>query len=536
MRHVSGKHSVIVISIFLLKVLIPIKIFSQCDPNNPITSITTKKDVICFGGNTGEIKATISGGTSPYSYLWSANANSQTTSTAKNLSKGTYSVTITDDVGCMFLYTDSIQQPQQLILTGSPNQSVCKGSQATLTASLTGGTSPYSYSWSNSSTTSSIVVTPSVTTTYSVSGFDSKGCGSMSTNIKVTIRNLFKDSLSFKASPLTICISDSSKLIFSYKGGFQPITYSLNQGIGTVNDSVYVSPDSTTTYVLSITDGCNTTLKDSVTVAIDKGPAVALPSLLAEGCLPLRVIFKDTFKLTSPQFTWFFGNDSISYNPIDTQLYTVSGTYNIKLIVSSNDNCADSIVRTSKVNVYPNPKIGCTASPQRTTNLEPDVSFFTDTAHLLLWDFGDNTNSFLQNPIHTYKDTGDYDVSLIAENVYGCKDTCNLLVRVRPGIDLKIPNAFKPTQEGSSGGYFTPYPTDNTLFFPITDFVSKYEMKIFNRWGEMVFQTTDLHQGWDGYYKGKLCQQDQYVWKINILYTDFDRTKIERTGSVMLIR
>ena len=61
-------------------------------------------------------------------------------------------------------------------------------------------------------------------------------------------------------------------------------------------------------------------------------------------------------------------------------------------------------------------------------------------------------------------------------------------------------------------------------------------MKIFNRWGEMVFQTTDLHQGWDGYYKGKLCQQDQYVWKINILYTDFDRTKIERTGSVMLIR
>jgi gliding motility-associated-like protein len=97
-----------------------------------------------------------------------------------------------------------------------------------------------------------------------------------------------------------------------------------------------------------------------------------------------------------------------------------------------------------------------------------------------------------------------------------------------------VPNAFTPRYNGNNNGYYDLNQIDNSIFFPIAYFVDEFHMMIFNRWGELVFETFDIKQGWDGMYRGQPAQQDVYVWKIWITFTD--GTKLIRVGDVTLLR
>ncbi|MBK6522253.1 MAG: gliding motility-associated C-terminal domain-containing protein [Sphingobacteriaceae bacterium] len=118
----------------------------------------------------------------------------------------------------------------------------------------------------------------------------------------------------------------------------------------------------------------------------------------------------------------------------------------------------------------------------------------------------------------------------------------NIVVPIRLGARITVkstiqfPNAFTPNTGGPNGGGYDPNNPNNTVFFPFTSGVKEdgYDLKVFNRYGELIFQTTDLKVGWDGYFNGKLCQQDAYVWKANITF--FDGTVFNKVGSVTLLR
>ena len=101
---------------------------------------------------------------------------------------------------------------------------------------------------------------------------------------------------------------------------------------------------------------------------------------------------------------------------------------------------------------------------------------------------------------------------------------------------IQIPNAFTPSLGGSSGGYYDPLAADNVIFFPVLTGVvgDEYILSIFNRWGELLFETQEVTQGWDGYYRGKLCSQDAYVWKVKGKYVNGQ--KFSEVGDVTLIR
>jgi gliding motility-associated-like protein len=101
---------------------------------------------------------------------------------------------------------------------------------------------------------------------------------------------------------------------------------------------------------------------------------------------------------------------------------------------------------------------------------------------------------------------------------------------------MEVPNAFTPNLSGPNGGMYDPLAFDNQVFFPILSGVSteNYTLSIFNRWGELIFETHDVNQGWDGYYKGVLCQQDAYVWKVQGEYVN--GRDFTRVGDVTLIR
>ena len=88
----------------------------------------------------------------------------------------------------------------------------------------------------------------------------------------------------------------------------------------------------------------------------------------------------------------------------------------------------------------------------------------------------------------------------------------------RSGFD--VPNAFVPNRFGGNGGYYDLNNPTNEVFYPISEFVQNYRLIVYNRWGEMVFESTDINIGWDGYYRGQLSPQDVYVWKVDITYVD----------------
>ena len=143
-----------------------------------------------------------------------------------------------------------------------------------------------------------------------------------------------------------------------------------------------------------------------------------------------------------------------------------------------------------------------------------------------LWDFGDNgTDSVQQNPLHEYRDTGIYYVTLIITSPLGCLDTVIHPVDIDPDFSFFIPNTFTPNNDGK-----------NETFNGFGIGILKYEMNIFDRWGDLIFKTTDYSKPWKGTANNgsQLAQQDTYVYVFNI--TDVLNRKHRFIGHVNLVK
>jgi gliding motility-associated-like protein len=144
------------------------------------------------------------------------------------------------------------------------------------------------------------------------------------------------------------------------------------------------------------------------------------------------------------------------------------------------------------------------------------------------WEFGDNLgNSTLQNPTYTYSDTGHFTATLQITNQFGCSDTATLVITISDIPSEFVPNAFSPDGDG-----------DNEIFKPILatpEMVTTYQFQIFNRWGELIFESSNYELGWDGTHKNQECKQDVYVWKLKIKYNGKPEPS-EHNGHVTLLR
>ena len=140
--------------------------------------------------------------------------------------------------------------------------------------------------------------------------------------------------------------------------------------------------------------------------------------------------------------------------------------------------------------------------------------------------------------VHTYEFPGDFDVTLIVENEFQCSDTFSISpgISVIDGGNVIVPNAFSPNPEGpSSTGNISEGAVNNDIFFPkVSGNLSNFQLLIFNRWGELLFESQDENIGWDGYYRGELSKQDVYVYRLEITFAS-GRTEV-LTGDISLIR
>lgn len=242
------------------------------------------------------------------------------------------------------------------------------------------------------------------------------------------------------------------------------------------------------------------------------------------GCVPYEAVFQNT-SLAGTEFLWEFGDGFTSTQVNPTHLYNTPGTYNVRLIATDTSTCnkvdtSDYVTITvspipnARFDWAPNPPVQNT--PTRFTNLSTAATSYN-------WSFGDGETSTETNPVYQYNATDSYTATLIAFNEAGCSDTFSLTVNALIFPVLDVPNAFTPGRFGVNG------------FIKVEGFgIGRMEWRIYNRWGQLVFQTTNRKDSWDGTFKGKLQPMDVYTYTLDVELTD--GRKVRKTGDITLLR
>jgi gliding motility-associated-like protein len=232
---------------------------------------------------------------------------------------------------------------------------------------------------------------------------------------------------------------------------------------------------------------------------------------------------------TIVSWSWNFGNDtSIMKDPIKT--FTSSGNHTVTLLVN-NGSCVDSIKKAVWVNANPVANYSFAPAACGYTATFADLSTLNPgNVNNWSWDFGDLGTSIIQNPTHVYADSGSYIVTFTVTSDSGCaaifSDTvklvrCNDIVE---GIgEPAVPTGFTPNGDGNNDILYVKGGPYNHLDF-----------RIFNEWGQQIFQSTIQSSGWDGTFKSSMQPVGAFVWTVEGEL--IDGRKIKMAGEVLLTR
>lgn len=395
-------------------------------------------------GDPVDLEAIIAGGSGPYEYLWST-GSTDSIITVSPMVTSTYTVSVIDfclkkTVTASVVVTVPVNPP--LMATPSPDiTEICPYIPKTLSVTPAGGSGTYTYLWiagqDTLGTQATQDVLPSTTTIYTVIVTDK--CGEETT--AQVVYTITSPPLLIQVSPdKTVCPGDSVQLSVSATGGYGQYYYNW-LATGETTSSIWVNPMTTTTYIISVSDECQTfDVKGEITITVIK---------------PLA----DFQIVSSPLFNGL---------PVTFQNLTTGG-----------------------------------------------VSY--------QWTFGDGHSSTMVHPNNTYNDPDTYIVTLIATNIIGCKDTISKPIKIALEHYLYVPNAFTP-----DGNQF------NNTFSASTVNIRELNVRIYDRWGECLYESNELRFIWDGTYNGAVVQDGTYVYKIKYITND----GIEDTvvGHVVLIK
>jgi hypothetical protein len=201
----------------------------------------------------------------------------------------------------------------------------------------------------------------------------------------------------------------------------------------------------------------------------------------------------------------------------------------MSLIAFSNETgCADTLLKPDWIWVHRNPFAKFEVDYQVALIDNAEISFinYSERAENYFWDFGDSLTSIEFEPRHHYTELGDYIATLFVESVYGCTDTFELGLKIIPSL-VYSPNAFRPESEIP----------ENRTFMPVAAGVdeSRFNLKIFNRWGELVFESNSIFNPWNGTVKnGEIAPVGNYVWIAE--YFDIQGFEHDEKGQILLIR
>lgn len=286
--------------------------------------------------------------------------------------------------------------------------------------------------------------------------------------------------------------------------------------------------------LVSVTnDGCVDTIGLPVTVKASPVAAFSLNKL--GGCSPLCVNFSDQSQINSTSVVsqeWFFDEERLFLgasfsNCFENESTEFDRAIDVKYIVTNDVGCEDTLNIDNYLTVYHNPVSLFQITPEITNMYEREVDMENNSigADNYLWFLASDEVSEDFEPAFEYPDTGNYEVLLIAYTDNNCVDSSYRSLIIEPVESIYIPNAFSPNGDGA-----------NDVFNVSTFGLSKegFYIRVFNRWGEIVFESDDLFKGWDGLSGGDVCSSGVYVYKV--VYLTLKDEVQEQTGTVTLIK
>ena len=460
--------------------------------SNPI--LTFDNPTVCQGQAT---TLTVTSNQVGTTFIWN---DGQTTAsiTASPSITTSYNVLGTNQYGCFTtgIGIINVTPSPQLIYQDT---SICLGQTATISVSpiTNGGT----YLWNTGATSSSIVVNPTQSTTYSVQ-YTLNACQSSIAIIDVTVAPPFI----LVANNPTIC-SGNSALITA--------TSSIPGGIftwsdGSNNPSAYFSPISDTIVTFSYSlNGCTST--ETALISVLELPNISISPSLTEGCTPLNIDFSTPF-IESTQCTWQIDGQTVS-STCGSLNYTFynSNCYDISLSVVGTNGCINTASYTDLVCVYPNPVANFYFDEFANYQTSATVGFTNTSQNSFQnwWNFGDGNFTTNENtPIHNFffENDASFNVELVVESEYGCRDSIIKTVSFKEELYVYVPNTFTPDGSGFNEVW-------KPIFSTIVD-QGSYECFVFNRFGEQLFYTQNFNEGWDGSYNGNKIQDGTYTYYI----------------------
>ncbi|NOT51881.1 MAG: T9SS type B sorting domain-containing protein [Chitinophagaceae bacterium] len=481
-----------------------------------VSASHTTNPVSCNGLSDGTITITANGGVPPYQYSIDGGATWQASNVFTVAANNYPNILIRDANNCTTTQSATVTQPAALAASYIPVNATCNGgSDGTITITATGGNAGYQYSLDGVNFQPSNIFNV-IAGSYTVTVRDSKGC---ITTIPATV-GLTNDLTFTPMLDETICEGTSVQLN-SVSNGLQ---YAWTPAGGLSNATIanpVANPTTTTTYTITITRGlCTAT--DDVIVNVNPAP---IPNAGPDGF----ICYGQTYTLQGSggsQYTWTpstYLNDATIANPVSNPARTI--TYTLSEVT---DAIGCKSLTTDVVTVDVTPPIKVTTFPFDTVAYAGDQFQLnaTSIANIYTWSPAVGlSNPNIANPVVTVGPIGsDVLYQVTASTIAGCKGEGYVRIKVYTGPDIYMPTGFTPNNDGKNDK-FTPFPVGiNSITY----------FRVFNRWGQLVFSSNKLHDGWDGKLGGMEQPNAVYVWMVEGITKD--NKVITKRGTVTLIR
>ena len=284
---------------------------------------------------------------------------------------------------------------------------------------------------------------------------------------------------------------------------------------------------------LTVTNShCRSVARKEVIIRAPK-PTVEFTANRVSGCPPLEVQMLNSTKYAE-SWVWYFNDGTEpSEEPEPRHVFEEPGSYHVRLVAVGPGGMEEKFL---VFEVFQRPQVEFKVEPEKVylPNAEVQALNLSVDAHSFRWDFGDGSTSLDESPYHTYLAPGHYDVKLTGLSQQGCEGskTIKNAVFVDGSGRIRFPTAFRPQ---GPGGRYGMRDHSNSVFHPFVDgSVQDYKLMIFTRWGEKIFQTTDVNEGWDGYFNGSQCPLGVYAWRA--VGTFYDGSVFDLKGNVTLLR
>ena len=488
----------------------------------PITGVVGT-DLLCFNDASGVI--TINAPTA-VQYSINGGLTFQPGSVFNGLSIGNYDIVVEDGNGCQSTSNITLYEPTQVYSLAPSDWFGCFGSNVVVQAFTNGGTVPYSsYTWTNSFDATVVntdmfnyvITQPTPGVDFTLVVVDANGCIAA----PVTYNVQSSAALAVVAgNDTTICIGSTATLYANASGGelidfgsYLGYGYSWNTGVaGDTLQFVSVTPVVQTTYTVTVTDFCGQIVQDDMVVNLFVDP---IPDVIGggNGCLPESMTFTNPSYLPGGTCFWDFGdgNTSTSCSAV-TNLYDQTGCYDVSLTVTSIDGCAVTNSFTDLVCISPLPIPGFYWNPDSPSILDPVVNIVNTAENAVFYEynFGGLGTSLEEEPQFVFPETENemtYTICQYVTSEDGCEAELCQNVFVHEEVIFYVPNVFTPDGDAHNQT-FKPEMTSGIDMY-------NYHLTIFNRWGEIIFESYNYEFGWDGTYADQgLVADGVYVWQI----------------------